>query len=230
MVGRVDASAFMPDAFGVGMRLLLDVCAISLLCGALFLRRYSRRDLAAVFGFFNVSLFVVVTVIRFAEVGASVGFGLFAILSIIRLRSEPFRSVEIGYFFGALVLGVLNGVGMPTLWATGAFDALIVVAAYALDHPRVHGAGERIQVTLDVIETDRASLRALLEARLGGRVHEFSVTSVDYIRDAMLVDVTRLPTPAAENVASRPVPPATWQASAASSAPPNGHGVAAASP
>lgn len=189
MAGEVIASGLTPDTVGALARLGFDLCAVAVLAGVYFLR-YLRKDLAAVFALFNVCLLVVVTVIQFANVGASVGFGLFAILSIIRLRSEPFRNIELGYFLAALVLGVLNGVGMPSLAFTAGFDVLIVLAAFVLDHPRVIPAGERVRVTLDVVETDRTALRALLADRLGGTVIEFAVASVDYIRDSMEVDAT----------------------------------------
>lgn len=43
--------------------------------------RHTRKDLAVVFAFFNICLFVVVTVIEMTEVAAALGSGLFAILS-----------------------------------------------------------------------------------------------------------------------------------------------------
>ena len=41
-----------------------------------------------------------------------VGFGLFAVLSIVRLRSEPFSNRELAYFFVALVLALVCAIDL----------------------------------------------------------------------------------------------------------------------
>lgn len=144
------------------------------------------------FAFFNIGLFVVVTVIEMTEVAAALGFGLFAILSIIRLRSEPFSNRELGYFFGALVLGLLNGIATPHLAFTLALNALVLGAIYVLDHPRVLTAAERRHVTLDAVYTDPELLKAALGERLGATVTECTVSAIDFVRDSMELEVQYL--------------------------------------
>jgi hypothetical protein len=146
------------------VRLLIDVAAIFVFAIAIYFRRHTRKDLAALFAFFNVGLFIVVTVITQAEAATAIGFGLFAILSIIRLRSEPFNNRELGYFFGALVLGLLNGIATGPMTFTLALNGVILGAIYVLDHPSVMQAAERRHVTLDTIHTDPNSLRAALDS------------------------------------------------------------------
>jgi len=171
------------------VRLLIDVAAVFVFAIAIYFRRHTRKDLAALFAFFNVGLFIVVTVISRAEAATAIGFGLFAILSIIRLRSEPFNNRELGYFFGALVLGLLNGIATGPMTFTLALNGVILGAIYVLDHPSVMQAAERRHVTLDTIHTDPSSLRAALETRLGGTVVECTITSIDFVRDTMELEV-----------------------------------------
>src|SRR5215210_4289989 len=97
-----------PSSSSLLLRLGADaLCALAL--GYLFFRRYRRHDLAFVYVAFNLGVFAAVSVISGGRITAAVGFGLFGILSIIRLRSETFDSVEIGYFFLSLVLALVNG-------------------------------------------------------------------------------------------------------------------------
>lgn len=166
-----------------------DLVAIFVFVVAVYFRRHTRKDLAAVFAFFNIGLLVVVTVIQMTPVNASLGFGLFGVLSIIRLRSEPFTNREIGYFFGALVLAVLNGIGTPHVAVTMGLNALILGAIGVLDHPRVLRSADRLRVTLDEIDTDAESLKVRLSDRLGGDVTEVVIRSIDYIRDSMELEV-----------------------------------------
>jgi len=171
------------------LSLFIDIVAIALFAVGIYFRRHTRKDLAVVFAFFNVCLFVVVAVIQMTEVAAALGFGLFAILSIIRLRSEPFSNREIGYFFGALVLGLLNGIGTPNLGLTVGLNALILVTVFVLDHPNVLRAPTRLHVVLDQVYADPVDLRQALQDRLGVSVVGCEVLSVDFVRDTMELEV-----------------------------------------
>ncbi len=183
------AAAAGPNYASFALGLLLNLAAIFVFAIMIYFRRHTRKDLAVVFAFFNIGLFVVVTVIEMTEVAAALGFGLFAILSIIRLRSEPFSNRELGYFFGALVLGLLNGIGTPHLAFTLSLNALVLGAIYVLDHPRVLTAAERRHVTLDAVYTDPDMLKSALSERLGATVTECTVSAIDYVRDSMELEV-----------------------------------------
>lgn len=176
----------------LGIAMGTDLAAIFLFAIAVYFRRHTRKDMAVVFAFFNIGMLVVVTVIQMTPVNTSLGFGLFGILSIIRLRSDAFSNREIGYFFGALILALLNGIGTPHLGVTVGLNALLVGAIYVLDHPRVLKAAEGLHVTLDVIHTDPETLRAVLSERLHATVTQCTIMSIDYIRDSMELEVHRL--------------------------------------
>lgn len=185
-----DAANQIDVSYGaLALSLLINLAAISIFAIAIYFRRHTRKDLAVVFAFFNVCLFVVVTVIEMTEVAAALGFGLFAILSIIRLRSEPFSNREIGYFFGALVLGLLNGVGTPNIALTLALNAVVLGSIFVLDHSRVLTTVERRHITLDSVHTDDTALRRSLEDRLGATVLSYTIVSIDFVRDSMELEV-----------------------------------------
>jgi len=76
-------------------------------------------------------------VIAGGELSMGVGFGLFAVLSIVRLRSEPFSNRELAYFFVALVLALLCAIDLGSLAFAGVLAGVALVAAWAIDHPRL---------------------------------------------------------------------------------------------
>ena len=173
----------------VGPRLAVDLAAIMLLAYGLSFRRYRRRDLVVLLIVFNVGLFAAVLVINAGEVTAAVGFGLFAVLSIIRLRAESLSPSDIAYFFAAIVLGLVTGVDLGGLEAT-VLLALLVLAAVALaDASRVLPANHRVELTLDEAIADRDALRAAAEERLGGRVVALAVLDLDLVRDLTRIEV-----------------------------------------
>ncbi len=170
------------------LRLFVDLIAVAILAGALFLHRHRRRDLAIVYTAFNVGLFAVVSVISVRHVSVGLGFGLFAVLSIVRLRSEPYDSIELAYFFMTLVLGLVNGLAKIPIPYTIVLNVLVLATMFLIDHPAFHTATLRRRVVLDEIHTDAEALRAHLEERLGVAITELRITDNDFVRET--TDVT----------------------------------------
>lgn len=177
------------DHADLAVRFVLDFAAIVLLVGAVYLRRHARRDLSMVYVCFNVGLFAVLAVISSGHIGVAVGFGLFGMLSIIRLRSEPFNNVELGYFFMSLVLALVNGIGDHDRPVTLALDAVVLAAVLVVDHPRFRDRAERVLLTLDGVHTDRTRLRAELALRFGVERVELGNMQLDDIRETTYVEV-----------------------------------------
>jgi hypothetical protein len=171
------------------VRLALDAGAIGVLAFGLYYRRHGRSDLAVLLSLFNLGVFLAVVVIVGGEFGVSAGLGLFAVLSVMRLRSETFSARELGYFFTALALAVVTGVevGGPAVSIVLAAAALAAVAL--LDHPRLLRSTRTMEVTLELVFADLDALRRHLEERLNVDVVEVRVVEVDYVREITRVEL-----------------------------------------
>lgn len=175
--------AAVPAYDDVALRLLLDAVAILLLAYGIYYRRHHRREMLVVLVMFNVGLFVALQVIAGGNISVGIGFGLFAVLSILRLRSEQFDFDEMGYFFLALVLALVNGLQVGGVWFSLLLTAVALATAVLVDHPRIVKPARRLEVTLEVIFSDEDALRRHLEERLNARVTEVSVKEIDYVRE-----------------------------------------------
>jgi hypothetical protein len=170
-------------------RLGIDIVAIAILAYGLYFRRHGRPDLMVAYVTFNVALLVVISVIAGRELGVGFGFGLFAILSIIRLRSEEFSNREIGYFFSALALALVNGIDVGDTGFTLMLDVVIVAAVALVDRPGLLREVRQQDVVLDTVHGDEAALLADLQQRLGGEIVSFSVRETDYVRETTALKV-----------------------------------------
>jgi hypothetical protein len=169
--------------------LLVDLAAIFVLAYVLYFRRHRRADLLLSYVTLNIGLFVAMSLLGTVRVDIALGFGLFAILSIIRLRSSAVTQQEVAYYFAALVLGLVNGLDLDDRVLLVFVNALLVVTMLVVDSKPLRDRARRMDVTLDVVHADDAGLVADLERRLGGRVMHYVVDEVDYVRDTMVVDV-----------------------------------------
>src|SRR4051794_32928900 len=138
-------------------RLFVDLCAIGALTLIVSARR-PRRGLFTIFTAFNVGVFSLLAVISQRHIGPAVGFGLFALLSIVRLRSEPFSNVELSYFFCALVLALINGLRIDEIPFQVMLDVIVIATLFLVDHPALYQRTARRSITLDTIATDPEAL------------------------------------------------------------------------
>ena len=167
----------------------VDLLAVFLLAYVLYFRRHRRADLLLAYVALNIGIFVAMSLLSKVRVDIALGFGLFAILSIIRLRSSAVTQQEVAYYFAALVLGLVNGLDLDDRWVAVAMNVVLLTALAVVDSRALRDRARRLDVTLDVVHADDAALVADLERRLGGRVMHHQVNEVDYVRDIMVVDV-----------------------------------------
>jgi uncharacterized protein DUF4956 len=198
------------DLGDLALRLGIDLAATAALVYGLFHPRHRRMDLVVVYALFNVGVFLALSVIAAGEVSMGVGFGLFAVLSIVRLRSEPFSNRELAYFFVALVIALVCAIDIGNPLYAAVLAGVALAAAWAIDHPRVSRPTRRLEVTLELVFSDVEALRRHLEERLNARVTGVSVLELDYVRETTRAEVRYLDEPR-----TRPVPEETLDATVA---------------
>jgi hypothetical protein len=177
------------DLGDLALRLAIDLVAAAALVYGLFHPRHRRMDLVVVYALFNVGVFLALSVIAAGEVSMGVGFGLFAVLSIVRLRSEPFSNRELAYFFVALVIALVCAIDLGSPAYAGLLAGVALLAAWAIDHPRISRPSRRLEVTLERVFADDEALRAHLHERLRAPVLEVAVREIDYVRETTRVEV-----------------------------------------
>jgi hypothetical protein len=210
-----------PSVASVAGHLVVDLVALGVLVTLAHLRNRARGGLGFALVVLNVGLFATLVAITGEAFTAGAGFGLFGVLSLIRLRSASFTTPDMAYTFLAVVLGLVCGLVALPLWLTvGAAGLLAVLPAFAdRGEPVADGADagpetepamptRRIDVVLDGAFGTAGAARAEVERRLGVVALEVALDEVDYVREVTKVRVT-VPAPeAAPAPAARPVSPA----------------------
>lgn len=170
------------------LHFVLDIVAISILAVGVYFPRHHRRDLLVAYIGVNLGIMAVSSVLLSTAVGAGLGLGLFGVLSIIRLRSDELAQHEVAYYFAALALGLIGGLGTD-LGLSAALMGIVVATLFITDHPRLLRGWSRQLLVLDRAITDDTTLVAHLEQRLGARVMSHQVVKLDLVNDTTTVDV-----------------------------------------
>ena len=169
-------------------RLALDLLAVAALVYGLFLPRHRRMDLVVVYALFNIGLFLALVVISAGEVSMGVGFGLFAVLSIVRLRSEPFSNRELAYFFVAIVLALVCAIDIGNLRARRRARRHRPARRLGRRPPAAHRPAAHARHARADLRR-RHALHDHSRSASARRVLDATVLEVDYVRETTIVDV-----------------------------------------
>lgn len=138
---------------------------------------------------FNTVIYFVLALLTDASISVGVGFGLFAIFSVLRYRTDEIPIREMTYLFVIIALPVMNSLlaindAIPVLIAANAF---VVALLYVLER----GWGFRYEVskkiTYERIElitpANSEALLADLRQRTGLPIKRVAVGRIDFARD-----------------------------------------------
>ncbi|MCR6712294.1 MAG: DUF4956 domain-containing protein [Demequina sp.] len=166
-----------------------DLIAIAVLVFGLYFPRHRRRDMIVAFLSVNVGVMGVTYAMTNADISLGFGLGIFAVLSIIRLRSTELDQAEIAYYFTAIALGLLGG--FPAMSPTISFTLMAVLLGVIAigDSPRLLGRARQQTVNLDQAVPSEEDAKALVEVLLHAQVTRLTIRKVDFVNDTTLCDV-----------------------------------------
>ena len=132
--------------------------AIFVLVFGVYFPRHRRRDMIVAYLAINTGVLAIATVLSSVDASVGLGVGLFGVLSIIRLRSDELTQREVSYYFASLALGLLGGTRVDALALQLTLMAVIVLALWFGDNPRLLGRYQTRLITLDRAFVDEGLL------------------------------------------------------------------------
>ena len=170
---------------GAGLNLLVALLIVR------FVYYPATQDKTYVFTFlaFNTVIYFVLGLLTSASLSVGVGFGLFAIFSVLRYRTDEMPIREMTYLFILIALPVMNSVMISSsaltmlLVANGSVLALL----FALEREwGFHFSGSK-RVMYDRVDlitpANEARLLADLRERTGLNVERVDVRRIDFLHD-----------------------------------------------
>ena len=153
----------------------------------------STHDKQYVFTFlaFNTAIYFVVSLMSSIEIGVGVGFGLFAIFSILKYRTDPLPVREMTYLFVIAALPVMNSSTLnaevwPQIVAAN-IAILVILLVLEKEWGFKYEASRRvIYEKIELIRPDRRQeLLMDLEKRTGLKIKRISIGKINFLRDTV---------------------------------------------
>lgn len=175
-------------AYGIG----IDLVTMLLIFGLIYFPNYRNKEFMFTFFLFNIIIFIITFVLNKTNISMGAAFGLFAVFSMLRYRTEGISMKEMTYLLIAIALGLINAIGL-NLVPILVFNSIFVVFIFVLDHPMVFKQEYSKIVIYENIENIKPEnheiLMADLRKRTGFNIHRYSVMSFDFLKDSTNITI-----------------------------------------
>lgn len=157
-------------------------------------QRRSQKFVLTFLGF-NTIIFILFNYMASIELSMGVGFGLFAIFSILRYRTDPMPSREMTYLFILIALPMINYVMLSqnSYLELGLTTALICLIMLFLEKGWGFHFMSSKSITYEKIDLVNANnqkeLIADLEERTGLMIHYVDINKINFLNDTAEIKV-----------------------------------------
>jgi len=177
----------------LGFRYLLNLLTVFILFRFIYYKNYKKTDLFLTFFGFNSIIFFISFMLNKVEMSTGAGFGLFAVFSVLRYRTEGIGPKDMTYLFLSISIGLLTAIGPPDGIEIVLFCFVIIALTYILENS-LWGKKEVSKTiifdSLDYINQSKQSeLMKELKSKIGIEIHRLSVDNIDYLKDSCTITI-----------------------------------------
>lgn len=190
----------MKMASKFGWRLLIDFASVFILIRFIYYPLYKHRELFFTFFIFNLIIFLISFLLNKVELSMGAAFGLFAVFSMLRYRTEDISIKDMTYLFLTIALGLVSAVtkikDTPD-YLEHLFLCLIngttLLITWLLES-RVLMKKEMVKIliyeNIELIKTERKDeMMADIRNRTGINAHRFSIQKIDFLKDSAQIKI-----------------------------------------
>ena len=174
-------------------RLLIDVLSMVVLVRFIYFRIYKKKDYLFTFFLFNIIILIITYLMNKVDMSLGAAFGLFAVFSMLRYRTEGISTKDMTYLFIVIAIGLICAVSKGTYFELSLITAILIAFTYALDGNWLvrNELVKTIQYeNIELIKPENYnSLIDDLKKRTGLNIHRASVNRIDFLKDIAVVKI-----------------------------------------
>jgi hypothetical protein len=185
----------LPDQFNSGfiIRLLLNSATAFIIIKMIYFRHYRKADLFLTFFSFNIIIFLITFLLNKVEMTMGAAFGLFAVFSMLRYRTENISAKDMTYLFIVIALGLIMAVSEGNLITLLLIAGIVVLCTVLLESNwlvKREYAQPVYYEKIELIHKDRQpELIADLKNVTGLEIHRIEIQEIDLLKDAARIIV-----------------------------------------
>lgn len=178
------------------IRLFINLIALMLLIRCYYAYSLHRAN-AASFFLFGMGVFLVTSLLHSAEVSMGFAFGLFAVFSMLRYRTESISIKEMTYLFLVIAIALLSAVGTMLHVELAVLNLFICGLALLLETNIVLPLLEDYEIEYEkianIVPERKQQLLEDLKHRTGLDIRYVEILSINFLRDTAVLRVHSAP-------------------------------------
>lgn len=183
-----------------GIRLLIDLVSTYVLMQFIYFRFYKNKDLLFTYFVFNIVIFTISFLLNRVEISMGAAFGLFAVFSMLRYKTEEISIKDMTYLFLTIAIGIVSAVtrlkGVEDLYEY--LFLIAIITAMILVALMLESNWFMKQELFKTIYYEKIELihprrydefLEDLRSRTGIDIHRAEVQKIDFLRDTAQVKI-----------------------------------------
>jgi hypothetical protein len=178
-------------------RFIVNLFSLILLCYACYYRVSKNSTVAGSFILFGVGVFIITYLLHGVDMSMEFAFGLFAVFTMLRYRTESISIKEMTYLFLVTAIALLTSVGQMSLVDLMTLNGVICALAFVIDSSIMGKRYLSQSVCYERIENitpeNRSKLIKDLRIRTGLQVEMVEIEHIDFLRDTAQLTIRYIP-------------------------------------
>ncbi|MBN8702548.1 MAG: DUF4956 domain-containing protein [Bacteroidetes bacterium] len=180
-------------SFKFFIRLAIDIVAVFVLVRFIYYPNYKKKEFFFTFFIFNLIIFLISFLLNKVEMSLGAAFGLFAVFSMLRYRTEGISLKDMTYLFLAISIGLITAITKGNLDELALLNFIILGFTYLLESDLVIKKEFSKQIVYENIENikpeNKTQLLLDLERRTGLKIVRISILKIDFLKDVAIIQV-----------------------------------------
>jgi hypothetical protein len=172
---------------GFFLRFFINTLSLFVLVKYCYYRRTPNREFLFSFFLFGTGVFIVSYLLRGVDVSMGFAFGLFAIFSMLRYRTEAISIKSMTYLFLVITVSLLSAVGKTTAIELISINALICACTSLAESKMLTPRLAEQLILYEKIENirpqNRQRLLEDLRQRTGLEIRNVLIDNIDFLKD-----------------------------------------------
>jgi hypothetical protein len=175
------------------IRLAIDFISVFILIRFIYFKEYKNRENFFTLFIFNLIIFLITFILNKSDMSMGAAFGLFAVFSMLKYRTEGITTKEMTYLFLVIAMGLITALSKGSWLELSLINAIILIFTFVLESQVImkKEVSKNIQYeNIEMIKPEfRTELIADLERRMGLKINRLSIGKVDFLKDTAIVRI-----------------------------------------
>jgi cation transport ATPase len=172
--------------------LAVNMISVLIIIGLIYFNNYHKTEILFTYFSFNLVIFLLTLVMNNIKFSTGAAFGLFAVFSMLRYRTEGISTKDMTYLFIVIAIGLICAIKLeilPMVIVCG----ILITSTFLLDGNiliKRQFSKPVIYENIDLVKPEfRDQLIQDLRTRTGLDVYKVTINKIDFVRDVATIEI-----------------------------------------